>query len=77
MSTFNWNFKIQIRKSGGRSKPYKPDPKLRVAVPDEFYYAGVGLNGKDLFISETQKRKATLLKTINRIFPNIVIVDKS
>lgn len=76
-SLSTYNFKIQIRRSDGRSKPYKPDPKLRVALPDEFYYVGKGRNGKNLFTSETEKRKATLLKTINHLFPNIVIVDKS
>lgn len=41
------------------------------------YYVGVSVNGKDLFVSETYKRKSSLIKTINNLFPNVVIKDKT
>lgn len=57
----NWKFKIHLRES----------------KDCQFYYAGVSSNGQDLFTSETQKRKSQLTRTVNRIFPNITIVDKT
>lgn len=57
----NWKFKIHIRESRD----------------GQFYYAGVSSNGQDLFVSETQKRKGQLTRTVNRIFPNVKIIDKT
>lgn len=56
-----WNFKIHIRES----------------TDGQFFYVGVSPNGQDLFQCETQVRKNQVLRTANRLFPNITIIDKT
>jgi len=71
MTEINWRFKIEIRLAIFK-------PKKGVKKPNEFYYVGVSkANGKDLFQSETQKRKATLKKTIDSLFPYVESIDKT
>ena len=42
------------------------------------YYAVLkARNGEIVFTGETRKRKSALIKTINNLFPGVVIVDKT
>ena len=42
------------------------------------YYALIkGLNHETVFAGETRRSKSGLIKTINRLFPNVKIVDKA
>ena len=56
-----WNFKIHIRSSDD----------------GQYYYVGVSSNGQDLFQCETQVRKNQVIKTVNRLFPEVTIIDKT
>ena len=64
-----YKFKIEIRRSKGKHQ-------LKASLPDQFYYVGKSIrNGKDLFVSETYNRKATLKKTIASLFPEVITID--
>lgn len=57
----NWKFKVHIRRS----------------VDKQVYAVLVAINGEDTFDGETQKRKSTLIKTINNFFPGVEIIDET
>jgi hypothetical protein len=66
-----WNFKVEVRPSvcfpnGKKAKPVK-----------RFYAVLIGGNGEVVFTGETRNRKPPLIKTVNRLFPGIIIVDKT
>lgn len=62
-----WKFKVEVKKS--------------VAPTVEFtyeYHAVIkSRNGEIVFTGEPRKRKSALIKTINNLFPGVVIVDKT
>lgn len=66
-----YRFKIQIREAN------VPTGIEDDTYHTEWYFVGMSnSNGKDLFTSETYKRKPTLIKTINSLFPEVKITVK-
>jgi len=45
--------------------------------PCEYHAVIKGRNHEIVFTGETRKRKSALIKTINNLFPNVVIKDKT
>lgn len=43
----------------------------------EYWAVIVARNGEIVFTGETRKRKSPLVKTINNLFPGVVIIDKT
>lgn len=66
-----YKFKIQIREAN------VPTGIEDDTYHTEYYYVGIGRNGKDLFVSETYKKRATLERTINNLFPGVTITNKT
>jgi uncharacterized protein YegP (UPF0339 family) len=63
-----WKFKVHIKKSVWKN----------VAAPHQEYFALlIARNGEVVFCSETQTSKATIIKTVNRLFPGVKIIDKT
>lgn len=61
MAKPNYNFKAHIHRSADK----------------QFYSTLVGLNGEPVYTSETRTRRTGILKTVNRLFPGVIIVDET
>lgn len=48
-----------------------------IKEPDQYYAVIKGRNHEIVFTGEARKRKSSLIKTINNLFPNVVIKDKT
>jgi hypothetical protein len=58
-----WKFKVEVRMAN--------------VTPFQYYACLIGRNGEVVFTGETRKSKSGLIKTVNRLFPGVTIVDKS
>ena len=70
-----WKFKVEIRSTsfGNASEV----PKSLVKLVNQFHAVIKGKNGEIVFTGEPRKRKSALIKTVNNLFPGVVIVDKT
>lgn len=60
-----WKFYVEIRKS------------IEPLTHSEYYAVIKARNNEIVFTGETRKCKSSLIKTINNLFPNVVIKDKT
>lgn len=63
-----YKVKIEIRES---------NTKVFIGDPKEYHAVIKARNGEIVFTGEPRKRKSALIKTVNRLFPNVIIIDKT
>ena len=56
---------------------YKFSVHIRKSKNKQFFSALVSTNGQDVYVQETRKRKATVVKQVNTWFPGVKIVDQT
>ncbi len=66
--TPSYKFYVEIHK--------QPDFEERIFAP-EYWAVILSKNGQTVFTGETRKRKSSLIKTINNLFPSVKIIDKT
>lgn len=73
--TPSYKFYVEIKRSLKYKRPYSDSSQNKIEVQ---YYAVIkGRNHEVVFTGETRKRKSSLIKTINNLFHNVVIKDKT
>lgn len=71
--TPSYKFYVEINKSDSKRK----EGLFGRPTWAEYYAVIKARNNEIVFTGETRKRKSSLIKTINNLFPNVVIKDKT
>lgn len=69
-----YKFTVEIRKSKGYT-PASIFNDIIDKTKTQFYAVLKGKNGEIVFAGETRTRKSGLIKTMNNLFPGVVITD--